>query len=283
MRRGSELKRRAEAEAAMRVRVDSMVIPIRNWCLERIRAGRPAIIGLNAPQGAGKTTLARAVCELLERQGYKAISISIDDCYLDRHQQLLLAEENPANPYLQNRGYPGTHDLALGLRILKALRSPKGIVAIPRYDKSLFGGKGGRMPEQDWNVVHLPVDLVLFEGWLVGFHALPPIESRRLPDPAFAKINELLREYELWWAELDGLIQLRPGNYQWVLDWRVEAEERMKASGRPGMTESEIREYVRTFLPAYEIYLPSVSLNHSLPTLTIDIGKDRLPENSHSL
>lgn len=42
-------------------------------------------------------------------------------------------------------------------------------VAIPRYDKSQQGGRGDRAPKEAWPVKRGPLDVVLFEGWMLGF------------------------------------------------------------------------------------------------------------------
>ena len=95
---------------------------ILQWVLSaNEKAGRqPFFIGLNAPQGAGKTTLTRWLCEQLAELDLVAITISIDDFYLTREAQVALALANPDNPHLQMRGYPGTHDIELGTKTLRA-------------------------------------------------------------------------------------------------------------------------------------------------------------------
>jgi len=44
-------------------------------------------------------------------------------------------------------------------------------VRLPSYDKSAFAGQGDRRPEGEWELVE-GVDVVIFEGWCVGFRAL---------------------------------------------------------------------------------------------------------------
>ncbi|HET8725991.1 MAG TPA: glycerate kinase, partial [Alphaproteobacteria bacterium] len=107
---------------------------------------RPVIVGLGAAQGAGKTTLTGAVRTMLAERGIRAAALSIDDFYLTRAEQVALAAANPGNRYLQQRGLPGTHDLALGTRTLERLRGLRtgGSVALPAYDKSAFSGRGDR-------------------------------------------------------------------------------------------------------------------------------------------
>lgn len=49
----------------------------------------------------------------------------------------------------------------------------EALLRVPRYDKSARGGKGDRAPEAEWSVVSTPPDIVLLEGWMLGFEALP--------------------------------------------------------------------------------------------------------------
>jgi D-glycerate 3-kinase len=236
----------------------------------RTLKGKPYVLGVNGPQGAGKTTLTSALCRRLAEEGKRAVTISVDDFYLARAGQLALARQHPANPFLQQRGYPGTHDVSLGTSVLGGLRAGRP-VKVPRYDKSAFQGQGDRLPEERWLALDPPVDLVFFEGWMLGF---APVSD---PPPALREINALLASYAAWDALLDGFLQLDPLDHRYVLDWRVEAERAMRASGKAGMSDEEIRAYVEKFLPAYETYLPGLRAHPPKPGRRIVIGKDRLP------
>ena len=213
---------------------------------------RPLILGLQAPQGAGKTTIGARVLAALPGLGLRATSVSIDDFYLTRTEQLALAAAHPGNPYLEHRGYPGTHDIGLGERTLGALRElGAGRMRLPVYDKSLHGGRGDRAPESDWRDVAGPLDLVIVEGWMLGFE---PVTESRLPDPRLAFPNQALASYARWYQHLDAFIVLRPLDWNYVVKWRVEAEENMKAQGKPGLSREAIEDYVRRFLPAYAVW-----------------------------
>ncbi len=248
-----------------------------DWLSARLSKDEPGVlIGINGPQGCGKTTLTKALCAMFAEKGRRAITISIDDFYLTRTEQKRLAAEHASNPYLQQRGYPGTHDIELGSRTLRSLKHGNMSVSIPRYDKSLHSGQGDRLPEKEWTQVEGVVDLVFVEGWMLGF---TPVENKKLPNEHFEEINRLLEPYDAWHKQLDGFLQLAPEDYRYVIDWRVEAERRMRAEGRPGMNDQEIRAYVEKFLPAYETYLPRLE---EYPPLIrnrqrIVIGRDRLP------
>lgn len=102
------------------------------------------------------------------------VVLSIDDLYLTQDDQIALRRRHSDNPLLQARGQPSTHDLQLGKCLFDSLRRNRE-TKIPYYDKSAYGGRGDRLPESLWRVVNhngQGVDVVIFEGWCVGFRAL---------------------------------------------------------------------------------------------------------------
>src|SRR5580704_9712297 len=165
-------------------RVHHLYLPVLFFCAARVQsaATRPLIVGIQAPQGGGKTTLVRHLIARLPDLGLRAAGVSIDDFYLTRAEQLQLAASHPGNPYLEHRGYPGTHDLDLGVRALDALRALEpgstATVRVPVYDKSAHGGRGDRAPESAWRDVTGPLDIVFVEGWMLGF---APVAGSALP------------------------------------------------------------------------------------------------------
>jgi D-glycerate 3-kinase len=236
---------------------------------------RPLVFGLQAPQGAGKTTLVTHLLRRLEARGLRAAGVSIDDFYLTRAEQLAVAAAHPGNPYLEHRGYPGTHDVQLGVNTLAALKNIRdGVrVQVPVYDKSAHAGRGDRAPESAWRIIEGPLDVVVVEGWMLGF---TPVSESRLPDPQLAEPNRALANYAEWYEQIDQWIVLRAAEPEFVLEWRVEAEERMKAEGKPGLSREAIEDYVRRFLPAYRTYANGLAANHQ-PALTLTLGLDRIP------
>jgi D-glycerate 3-kinase len=254
-------------------RIHHLMVPVLLWLVRAVQSAkqRPVMAGLSAPQGAGKSTLVAWLVPLLEAQGVRAIAVSIDDFYLRHEDQLRLAAQHPGNPYLQYRGYPGTHDLELGVRTLEALREGRD-VELPRYDKSAFAGRGDRSPVTE--PVHGRFDLVLLEGWMLGFSPVP------VPaDPMLAAVNSQLAGYEAWHRLLDVMVCLRAEDPKFVLRWRVEAEDAARASGRPALSPAAIEDYVRRFLPAYELYAGTVASGRWSPDrqLCLTLGIDRLP------
>ena len=241
-------------------------------------AERPIVIGMSGAQGSGKTTLMADVCRQIVSRGGHVVALSIDDFYLTHHEQVALARRHPGNRFLQHRGYPGTHDVALGVGVLTALKTLRAgaSVRLPGYDRSVFEGTGDRLPESDWREVAGPLDLVVLEGWMLGF---TPVEDAQLADPALQAVNELLRSYAAWHALLDGFIWLEPEDHSFFREWRVEAEVRAIAAGRAGMGRKRITAFVDAFLPAYELWTPG--LRECPPTspahLHVIVGRDRLP------
>lgn len=252
--------------------------PVHTFCLARIAATtrRPLIIGLQAPQGAGKTTLVNALLQALPGKGLQGAGVSVDDFYLTRADQLALASAHPGNPYLEHRGYPGTHDVPLGERTLRALKTLRAgeTMRVPVYDKSAHGGRGDRAPEDAWREVNGPLDVVMLEGWMLGF---APVNNAVWPDPMLAAPNRALDAYTRWTDLVDVWVVLRAQDPEYVLSWRVEAEEAMKASGRPGLSREAITDYVRRFLPAYRLYAAPDRLPGVGPRLTLTLDAARRP------
>lgn len=244
------------------VRIQWLTVPLALWLKQRSTQRSPLMVGLNAPQGAGKTTLTRSLVGVFAHVfGLRAVSVSVDDFYLRRDEQLALAARHPGNRYLEHRGYPGTHDVALGASVLAALRDGRD-VALPRYDKSAHGGRGDRSAEVTW--VRGRVDLVLLEGWMLGFKPIAAVE-----DAALAVPNQLLRAYDAWNSLLDVFIALRMQRVDQVVRWRIEAEQAMRASGKPALSDAEVEDYVRRFLPAYELWSADAAL-----TVTLDAARN---------
>ncbi len=260
-RLGLELWRRFKEDPNWESRIHFYYLPLIFWLKEMRHQFNqtvpPFVMGINGPQGCGKSTLTSVLVHLLSMIGFRSVSLSIDDFYLTRKEQIALAQKFPNNRFLQQRGYPGTHDIELGFSTLQALKtiSEDQSVSLPRYDKSKYQGQGDRMPRSQWQQVFGPLDFIFFEGWMLGFTSAP---AHHLPDSELGKINELLGEYKPWHDLLDGFLQLAPLDPNFVIQWRVEAEERARDQGKAGMSRTEIAAYIHKFMPAYKIYLPEL-------------------------
>ncbi|MFZ5444505.1 MAG: kinase [Myxococcota bacterium] len=250
------LERELPAGPTRARRIHWLTVPILEWLLEQRAASprQPLLVGLSAPQGSGKSTLTALLVALLARSGVRAATLSIDDFYLRREDQLALAAARPDDPFVQHRGYPGTHDLALGTATLRALKHREPC-QLPRYDKAAHGGRGDRgasVPAPD------DLALVLLEGWMLGF---APV---RTPPPELAWENERLAGYRAWTALLDRMIAVRARDPHAVLRWRVEAER--------VLSRADAEDYARRFLPAYALWGATVRGD-----LSLTLDEDRLP------
>ena len=202
----------------------------------------PLIVGVQGPQGSGKTFLTAHLRAALQAapNNLSVAVLSLDDLYLPHAGLVAAAAAHPHNALLQGRGQPGTHDVPLGTHVLRALaqindrdppdaggQPPERTVELPSFDKSLFGGEGDRARET--TTVRAPLDVVLFEGWCTGFCPISREKAvRRCTQPVVGledgflekrgyrledilEINGMLKEYVSWWEMFDTFIQVRPG------------------------------------------------------------------------
>ena len=198
--------------------------------------------------------------------------LSIDDLYLTRNLQSELAASHPLNPLIQHRGQPSTHDLPLAISLFSDLRQGK-VTKIPSYDKSAYGGQGDRFPMEEWAKVNQDrkheTKVVIFEGWCVGFRALPreklvreweiAVRERekgdyigrlgwnRLEDIEF--VNEALRTYDQLTDQLDALIHLDAEDPMFVYEWRSQSEKKLRETIGAGMTDEEVIKFVNGCTP----------------------------------
>ena len=240
---------------------------------------RPFIQGILGAQGTGKTTLSKMLQIILAQLGHQTVSLSLDDLYLTYAKRQALQKTNQQMSW---RGPPGTHDITLGLATLRSLRSADcKSVSIPQFDKSLHSGQG----DQTTPIVCPTPTIVLFEGWFVGAQPLAKafFNEAKLPHPIttiedyqFAQdCNEQLRQYTPMWNFLDDLMVLCPQDYRWSMQWRRDAEHKMKAEGKAGLSDREITEFVTYFWKALHPDLFIAPLAHSRRTnLVVYIESD---------
>lgn len=191
----------------------------------------PLFVGVQGPQGSGKSYLSNRVKQLLcaPPHSLSVVVLSVDDLYLPHEGLVALAQAYPQNGLLKGRGQPGTHDVELGTRLLKQLQKINeesgGEVQLPIFEKSLHSGEGDRV--QETVAVRGPVDIVVMEGWCLGFHPTPKDEiDRRWAEPiagldsdfflarGFRKedvvdVNERLKAYLPWWDFFNVFVQVR--------------------------------------------------------------------------
>lgn len=250
---------------------------------------RTLIPGILGGQGTGKSTLCKILKLILNDWGISVATLSIDDLYLNYEKRQALQGQYP---HLIWRGPPGTHDVQLGLEIIKQCldddqpRDPKVNptnnptinIAFPRFDKSLHEGKGDRINP----IIITKPDILLFEGWFVGvkpiaesFFSNPPTPIITPEDKQFAKnCNQRLQAYVPLWDKLDSLVVLYPENYHLSQQWRKDAEHQMIATGKTGMSDQEIDRFVEYFWKALhpELFIKPLT---KTADLVIEIKCDR--------
>lgn len=247
---------------------------------------RPLIQGILGGQGTGKTTLAAILTLILKHLGYRTLSLSLDDLYKSYPDRLHLQKEDPR---LVWRGPPGTHDVDLGLVVLKKLRHADRTeaVQVPRFDKSAWAGVGDRTSPE----TVVGIDIVLFEGWFVGARPVDPVKFAVAPPPiltdsdrSFAQdSNTRLKSYLPLWDQLDRLIVLYPSDYRLSQQWRRQAEQQMIMSGKSGMTDTEIDQFVEYFWRSLhpDLFVKPLikppATQSSWADLVIEIDADHVP------
>lgn len=272
--------------------------------VERLRVRREEqggmlVAGLCGGQGTGKTTMALLLRFILEDRGVSAVHFSLDDLYLPWEVRRQRQAEQPDNPYYRiSRGNPGTHDPALGIQILRALRraGPHHRTALPAFDKSLHDGKGDRLPEEQWPRVAGSPAVVLFEGWFVG---APVLDEKTLaalaakvpevaaflahhdPDGCHSRqLNATLGEYRDLFALIDYLIYLRAPSLAKVTTWRKLQETRLRLARGAGMSDEEVERFVRPYLLLTAVHGLQIlgDPRRGISDCIIPIGADQLPE-----
>ncbi|KAI4252435.1 MAG: hypothetical protein L6R42_007960 [Xanthoria sp. 1 TBL-2021] len=265
----------------------------------------PFFLGVNGVQGIGKSYLVASLAHELEQAPHdiRTIVLSIDDFYLTHEDQVQLAADHSENPLVQHRGQPSTHDLSLALSVVASIRA-KQETSIPSYEKSAFNGKGDRKLQTQWTNVNKngqqPVQLVILEGWCVGFRALDDTQLTALWTDALKQstqgnsyrgrlghnrlenvhfINEALRGYDSLTDQLDALIHLDAEHPQYVYEWRLEQEDQLRRERGSGMTNAEVMIFVDGYYPSYELFTDRLRSgafeNRDGAQLRLVIRKDR--------
>lgn len=246
----------------------------------RAIAARTPVFAISGLQGSGKSTLAAQIAAQADAEGLRVAVLSLDDLYLTQAERLRLARD--VHPLLATRGPPGTHDVALGCRVLDALRGGEDI-ALPRFDKLA----DDRVAETAWTHVTGRVDLVLFEGWCVG---ATPEDEAALARPLNALERDedrdgrwrhhcndaLRRDYPALWSRIDALWFLQPPGFGIVRTWRWQQEQALVARDpqQTGMDRAQLDRFIQHY---------ERTSRHLLATLparadrTIRLDADRRP------
>jgi D-glycerate 3-kinase len=212
----------------------AVVLPLLSRCQGEVARGKRLLIGLNAPVGAGKSSLGAWLSALAPALGLRLSSLSIDDFYWPWQER---TSRMAGNPFGVDRVPPGSHDADLLAHQLASWRQG-GVLRWPRFDKRLRQGRGDR---SGWSSQE--ADVVLVEGWMVGCRAIGPAAlAERLEPLGGGAALGLTPEEQAWlphwdaalepyarvWNQLDGLWVLHPLHWSWPRRWRFQAESRQR-------------------------------------------------------
>lgn len=271
--------------------LDSNVQQVLELLVPKIRvqqrqSPRPVVLGITGLQGSGKSTWAGKIVDLLSSK-YKlhAITVSLDDFYHTHDNLVARRDQDLGNKLFRTRGQPGTHDQDLARDTLQALRHWEGNnaddgVDIPVFDKSRFNGEGDRAPRDTWPRCTSKPDVIVFEGWCVGFCSLSHSDLQAkhqaakaspsddnpdcivtLPDHDLThvqEVNRYLAQYNETFMgpqHFDFFVHLDTEDLRNVYRWRLQQEHAMWKVKGAGMSDDGVRAFVRGYMPAYELYL----------------------------
>ena len=244
-------------------------------------SSKPIILGITGLQGSGKSTWASKIVKILTSEySLNTIALSLDDLYKTHTDLVAQREQDVNNKLYRTRGQPGTHDEQLAAAFFQEMGAYRGggDLKIPSFDKSRFNGEGDRAPESEWPKISQKPDVVVFEGWCVGFQPLSAsgVEEKhaqalaqKLPvnTPAshqvshLMQVNDNLKRYcDAFMGPqfFDFFIHIDTDDLRNVYTWRLQQEHKMIETKGSGMSDEQVRAFVDGYMPSYELYLNSL-------------------------
>ncbi|KAG9312122.1 hypothetical protein JVU11DRAFT_7410 [Chiua virens] len=223
----------------------------------------PLFVGVQGPQGSGKTFLTSRLRSLLADPPYSlsVAVLSIDDLYLPHRGLMALAETHPQNRLLHGRGQPGTHDIQLGREILRALKT----INDSRVDQAKWPCRyliraylmvRAIVPQRlRWSVGQEEVE----ERWRQSVPGLVDFDMQAFVSlEDVLEVNDLLASYIEWWQAFNAFIQIKGPStspYAVIYRWRLQQEHDMKAkNGGRGMTDAQVKTFVDRYIPGYVFF-----------------------------
>ena len=214
--------------------IRTFLIPICFWINKKVDKKQPYFFGLAGGQGTGKTTISSLIKIILTKYfDLKVFRISIDDFYKTRKERINLSKR--IHPMLLTRGVPGTHDINMMLSFFKKIKINKfKSIILPTFNKAI----DDRFKKKYWYTLKNKPDVIIFEGWCVGAKAqknkdlknsLNFIEKTYDKNMKWRKYvnNQLKTNYKLLFKQLDGLLYLKPKNFNSLKNWRIKQERKL--------------------------------------------------------
>lgn len=236
--------------------------PLIDDILCRLKSKQPIVLGINGCQGSGKSTCAAFLETTLTKQhALNVVNISLDDFYLSKASRQQKAKT--IHPLFATRGVPGTHDIVLALKTLRAMINGES-PAISRFDKAIDDLK----PKNDWDIAPKHIDVIILEGWFISarpqaehtlIEPINQLESKEDTQGIWRRhVNEQLKgDYQILFSFIDCLVMLKAPSFDTVFQWRLEQETKLAkklqttlqaSSSNTGlMNETEIKRFVAFF------------------------------------
>lgn len=226
--------------------VEKYYKPIAQQLFDRFNESTsPFFVGINGCQGSGKSTLTDYIGDYLTRHyQLNVVVMSLDDFYYSSEERQVLASS--VHPLLATRGVPGTHDIAELTQVLKQLKAGETGFTVRKFNKAT----DEPCPERDWQVIEQAADIVIVEGWCWGVspqteeQLKAPINELEVKHDTSGEwrhyVNQQLKEeYVSLYKDMDFWLALQAPSFDCVYKWRLEQEEKLKASN-VGLKNSKI-------------------------------------------
>lgn len=249
-----------------------IILPLTVYSMTINHESSPSIIGIQAPQGCGKTTLCNILSDsILLNSNNPCLSLSTDDFYYN-YNTLKHLKENSYNHIFKYRGPPGTHEVSLLNNVISNIKS--GVeFEYPVFCKKSNNGYGDRL--SNIPCIGNYYKYLLLEGWFNGIDSVKideliaetrreysinsnQTEYERVLDVR-KYINDIIQsQYEKIWRLFDGFIIIKPERYELSKKWRIETEK-----SNSGMSNDDITKFIDYFwetVPPY-VYFQNLHSN----------------------
>lgn len=195
----------------------------------------PLWIAIHGPQGCGKSTLCQNIKCHLEKHNISVCTLSLDDFYYSyQNMQAFIQKQN--HPLYKHRGLAGTHDLTELFHCLDELKCGR-LTSVPSFDKTKHDGRGDIVY---YNIPTIKYDVVLFEGWLIGYKPL------NHPPTILNEFNEHLKLYQKLQTYFTEWFYIEPENIDYIYNWRKSAEKTMN--------DNDFNEFMKSYMYVYQHY-----------------------------
>ena len=239
-----------------------IVIPISLYLSSFPGRKEPYLICFTGGQGSGKTTMSYFIQEILSNHCNRpSVGFSIDDIYKSQEERKKLSKE--VHPLCYVRGVPGTHDVGMGINLIKKLSEAQSnsITKIPLFCKP----EDRHYPETDWPSYRGKPDFIFFDAWCGGAKPVseenwagPMNDLEREDDPEgiWSKWSnrELAKDYQKLFDRFDLLLMIKVPSIDFVYRSRWIQEQTLAKTVKDPNLKDKImtKEEVYRFVMHYE-------------------------------